>query len=406
MSHWYQRAATLVLLSLPVTAAAHGVARASEDNPDRYIRFPDTASHMTLVVDLHTHSVFSDGHVWPKIRVEEALRDGLDALAVTEHLEYQPHRGDIPHPNRNQAFIEASSAAEGSNLIVIAGTEITREAPAGHINAVFIDDANTMLNVPEPPEDPRDTLAYYQAANAWGQVEPLLAAQAQGAFVFWNHPYWTRQKPDGIARITDFHIEQIGAGRLHGIEIANGQDYSEEAFAIGLEHNLTLIGVSDVHDLVDWDYAPDDGGHRPVTLLFTNERTPEAMRSALLARQTVVWFKNLLIGRPDVLGPLLDACLQIVSAEYRPETEVLDLTIVNRSDADFRLRNTSDITFMGNADLITVPQHGSSRLSVKPGAIVSEISLQFDVLNALTAPKVHPSIQLKAEVPPPAETLD
>ena len=30
---------------------------------------------------LHTHSVFSDGHVWPRIRVAEAIRDGLDAMA-------------------------------------------------------------------------------------------------------------------------------------------------------------------------------------------------------------------------------------------------------------------------------------------------------------------------------------
>lgn len=28
-----------------------------------------------LVLDPHTHSVFSDSHVWPRIRVEEALHD-------------------------------------------------------------------------------------------------------------------------------------------------------------------------------------------------------------------------------------------------------------------------------------------------------------------------------------------
>ena len=48
----------------------------------RKISFPDTADHKTLIFDPHTHSVFSDGHVWPKIRVGEALRDGLDATPV------------------------------------------------------------------------------------------------------------------------------------------------------------------------------------------------------------------------------------------------------------------------------------------------------------------------------------
>ena len=43
-----------------------------------------------LSTDLHIHTVFSDGAVWPSIRVEEARREGLDLIAMTEHLEYQP----------------------------------------------------------------------------------------------------------------------------------------------------------------------------------------------------------------------------------------------------------------------------------------------------------------------------
>ena len=42
--------------------------------------------------DLHIHTVFSDGAVWPSIRVEEARKEGLDLIAMTEHLEYQPHQ--------------------------------------------------------------------------------------------------------------------------------------------------------------------------------------------------------------------------------------------------------------------------------------------------------------------------
>ena len=139
--------------------------RSNSTNDVRAIEFPDTASYQTLVVDLHTHSVFSDGHVWPKIRVEEALRDRLDALAITEHLEYQPHRADILHPDRNRAYDIAADAAKDSDLIVIRGSEITRDAPAGHINAVFIDDANKLIKVDKPPADTSDVLAYYSAAK-------------------------------------------------------------------------------------------------------------------------------------------------------------------------------------------------------------------------------------------------
>ena len=66
---------------------------------ERAIEFPDVDGYRTFSVDLHTHSVFSDGMVWPIIRMQESERDGLTLMAVTEHLEYQPHREDIPHPD-------------------------------------------------------------------------------------------------------------------------------------------------------------------------------------------------------------------------------------------------------------------------------------------------------------------
>ena len=177
---------------------AHGGVGIPNDTSGRTIVFPDTEQYVTLIVDLHTHSVFSDGHVWPKIRVAEALRDGLDALAITEHLEYQPHRLDIPHPDRNRAYDDAKIAGRNSELIVIRGSEITRNAPAGHVNAVFLDDANKLLKVDNPPSNPGDVSGYSAAARKWPAQKAIEAANAQDAFLFWNHPWWTRQQRDGI----------------------------------------------------------------------------------------------------------------------------------------------------------------------------------------------------------------
>ena len=58
-------------------------------NVNRAIEFPNIPGYLTLKCDFHMHTVFSDGSVWPDIRVEEALKDGLDAIATTEHLELQ-----------------------------------------------------------------------------------------------------------------------------------------------------------------------------------------------------------------------------------------------------------------------------------------------------------------------------
>ena len=366
--------------------AAHGTVDAEVAWPERQITFPDTDEYRTLVVDLHTHSVFSDGHVWPVIRVEEAHRDGLDAFAVTEHLEWQPHLPDIPHPDRNRAFLEAQAAADKLDLIVIPGVELTREMPAGHINAVFIRDANTLLRVETPPTGGFDPINYYLQAGAWPAQEAVQAANDQGAFLFWNHPQWTRQAKTGIAVIPKFHRQNARKGLLHGIEIANGNDYSEEAFAIALKHDLAVIGTSDVHELIDWDYPPYLGAHRPVTLVLAEETSADAIKKALFARRTLVWFKELLLGREEVLAPLVMASLSVSDVRYLDDTYLLLMTINNASDAEFLLKNQSDLTFMETSDLIWVPSQGSITFSVKPGKQVSSLDLNFQVLNALTAP--------------------
>ncbi len=58
-----------------------------------------------------------------------------------------PHISDIPHKDRNRPYEIAFNAAKESNLIVINGTEITRKFPPGHINAVFVKDANKLINI-------------------------------------------------------------------------------------------------------------------------------------------------------------------------------------------------------------------------------------------------------------------
>src|SRR5262249_11157945 len=149
---------------------------------------------------------------------------GLFAMAVSEHLEYQPKAADIPHKDRNRSYELASQAAKvtatstGANknpLMVINGSEITKlTIEPGHINAVFIKDANKLL--PPAGKSPID------AAR-----DQLKEANAQGAFVFWNHPFWTAQTPNGIAALTPIHREFIKNGWLHGIEVANAGDMSD-----------------------------------------------------------------------------------------------------------------------------------------------------------------------------------
>ena len=389
---------------------ADGKIESYKSGLDRTMSFPDTKEYLTISTDLHTHSVFSDGHVWPNIRVAEARKDNIDVLAITEHLEYQPHIMHIPHENRNAAYIEAKRSASGTDLIVINGSEITREMPPGHINAIFVKDANKLYKfdqklLPEAkeliqeraqgaelPEEQMQVIENYALGNLYPPLEALKEAKNQGAFVFWNHPMWGSQASDGIARLDEMHKEFITKDLLHGIEIVNTGTYSEEAFNIALENNLALIGTSDVHDLIEWDYDAHNNEHRPVTLVFAKERNEASIKEALFDRRTVVVFKDRLIGRSEHLVPLLESIISISSNGYRKGTQILKIEILNNSSANMVLENLSEFNFADSDDLISIPKNGKVTLQVKTLEVLNNLDLKFRILNALTAPKQNPVI--------------
>ena len=49
---------------------------------DKSVDIPDLDNYQTLKCDFHMHTVFSDGLVWPTVRVDEAYAEGLDAIAI------------------------------------------------------------------------------------------------------------------------------------------------------------------------------------------------------------------------------------------------------------------------------------------------------------------------------------
>ena len=59
------------------------------------VHLPDLPGYVTLKCDFHMHTIFSDGNVWPTVRIDEALRDGLDAIAITDHFEHTPQREKV-----------------------------------------------------------------------------------------------------------------------------------------------------------------------------------------------------------------------------------------------------------------------------------------------------------------------
>lgn len=368
-----------LLLLLCLCYLSNSIAQSTTDHAhERAIHFPDVPGYKTIVSDFHQHTVFSDGSVWPDIRIQEALRDSIDVISLTEHLEYQPHKEDLLHPDRNRAFELAEQFARPYDLLVIPGAEITRKMPPGHTNAIFIEDANKLLI-----ED---------------SLEVFVEANRQGAFVFSNHPNWIAQRRDGVAFLNDFHRLLIDQKLLHGIEVVNDLTFSDEALQIAIDHGLTIMGTSDIHGLVDWQYEIPQGGHRPVTLIFAPERTVEALQEALFAGRTVVWFRNTLIGHSQHLLPLINSSLSVSKAAYQGISSVLDVTIYNDSDVEYLLATQDLYNFHDNTGLITLHPNTTTTFSVKTLEQLKQLELHFEVMNAITAPRVHPSITIPVRV--------
>ncbi len=95
------------------------------------IDFPDLEGYQTIACDMHMHTVFSDGQVWPPVRVVEAWRQGLDAISITDHIEYQPHKDDVA-TNHNRPYDLALETAKTRGVLLVKGAEITRDTPPGH----------------------------------------------------------------------------------------------------------------------------------------------------------------------------------------------------------------------------------------------------------------------------------
>ncbi len=325
-------------------------------------RTPDIPEVYVLKCDFHTHTVFSDGQVWPSFRIEEAWKNGLDAIALTDHLEYAPHKDDLVH-DLNRVYEIGEYSARGYGLIVIRGAEITRDMPPGHLNAIFLKDANALKK------------------ETWR--EAVKEAADQGAFIFWNHPGWEKQQPDGIARWYDEHTEMLEKGWMHGIEVVNDKSYYPNVLEWCNEKNLAFIGNSDIHSTVHIRYVED--GHRPLTLVFAKERSKAGIKQALHAGHSVAYFRDDLIGPDKWLYALFEHSLTRHFDWLSPEKKHGRLMVTNNSDFVYHLE-FENAEQLGLPEKYTVPGNSTVLLRVKKPKDVDNVKVSGSVNNLKTSP--------------------
>ena len=344
------------------------------------INLPDILGYTTLVCDFHTHTVFSDGNVWPTVRVLEAWREGLDAIALTDHLEDHPYEEDVII-NLERPHQIALPEAVDLNLFCIKGAEITKKMPPGHFNALFLTNASALKS---------DS---YQDA--------LKAAMAQGAFIIWNHPGWQQPEEKGIWYKE--HTEIYNNGWMHGIEIVNEKTYYPQVQAWAMEKNLTMIGGSDIHGPTDFEFRFETGDHRTCTLVFAKDKSEAGIKEALFARRTAVWVENKLIGEELYLKPIFFNSIDIINPQ-KPFTPGSDLAIRirNHSDLSYELIASEKIPGWMFPRRLILPANKTTYFYISSDGKLEEkstsLELPYTVQNLFVAPSQGMKVFLKVQV--------
>lgn len=386
--------AALALLAFVMNAQPHFKVASNPDIlrhdgsifPSRVnIVLPQVNGSNIYKADLHIHTFYSDGHVSPEFRVIEAWNDGLDVLAITEHIEYRSLERDMmefmkgyvkegaeainwsivstPADDRGiQTDLDmsvrlAQKEAEKYGLTIIPGAEISR-APetTGHFNVLFTTD-NDAIYHPDP-------------------IESMKNAKAQGALLIHNHPGWKRPSLDMI----EFEKKLYPMGLLDGIEVMNQLDFYPRAIERAKEYGLFMTSNTDMHTST-YEYYRLNGALRNMTLIFAKDKSLESLKEALKAHRTLSYSFGTIAGEEQLLIDFFKA-----SVCYE------QLSVDANGVRTYQFRNNTSFSYILSfgADPIVLEPFSVVRRTVEDGK-----EIKFEVLNMWCAQDAHPTIEIK-----------
>ena len=307
--------------------------------------------------DLHTHTIYSDGSVTPEFRVKEAWLEGLDIIAITDHIEWRPaeeefgaylHVNGKQETDLNTAVRIAQKEAEYWDLFIIPGTEITRDGTTvGHFNALFIVDNNKVYD-----EDP---------------VQAIRNAKNQGALVMHNHPGWWRTSID----FTEAEKKAYEEGLIDGVEVMNDTEFYPGIIDRVRERGLFISANTDIH-ASSAEHFNSREYMRPITLIFATERTEKGIREALEADRTLAFGFNTICGSESLLLDFFKA----------------SISIRKLSCGAYMLTNNTSVPYV-------IQTEGLNKAHLDPYSTIRlDGQTSFYVLNMFSAKDKHPLVEL------------
>ncbi len=285
----------------------------------REIILPTIDGYTLYKADFHTHTIYSDGDVTPRQRVREAWYDGLDIVAITDHLEIRTyekfmlkvlapynrtsepfkyeHAGiankkDKNTPvlaNLNAAYDEAVYYTQRENLpiMVVRGTEIWRNTKSvGEFNALFLKDINVICH----PD----------------LFESFRRIKEQGGLIMHNHPGYTRTTTE-IAE--GDQARAYSEGWIDGVEAVNSTTLYPDIIGRCVEKKLFIAANTDAHKPTSHDWPANGEFFRTMTFVMAKECSEEAIKEALKECRTIGYSGNHLVGEHRYLSAFINAAV-------------------------------------------------------------------------------------------------
>lgn len=357
--------------------------------PRHEIFLPKVNGYNVYKADLHIHSIYSDGHVTPDGRVTEAWYDGLDIIAMTEHLESRKreqeylnflkgYNGGTPKKAKNWwvyktgpdkdgiladlnvAYEAAVKQAAVYDITLIPGIELTREPKEfGHFNILFLKDANKIYD--------------------FDLLQAMRNAREQGALVMHNHPGWSRDT-NGM---NEFHKKAYGEGLIDGIEVANSATLYPNMIDRCLEMNLFMAACTDVHSTTA-EYYGSFGLRRNMTLILAHDKSLESVREALDERRTMGYCAGHITGSEELLKALFNGSVTFKLQGVDKKKKQRYYVITNNSSLDYTLYREKA------ASNWTLPAMSSIRVNFP-----MKLDLKVTVLNMWYGADKHPVIEFE-----------
>lgn len=345
------------------------------DYSRKEIILPTVNGYTPYKADLHIHSTYSDGVMkyTGRGRVYEAWRDGLDVIAVTDHMRVKVYKDKVgvPTPENDkakrgerpaQAVKDAVSMGGDYGILVIPGVEITGSPKTlGHFNALF-----TINNLEIFDYDP---------------MQAIRNARKQGALIMQNHPGWRQSTLEMTQFVKDAYAEKL----VDGIELMNGRSFYPRALQTAKDNNLFIASTTDIHSTTAETYR-ENNHLRNMTIIFAKELSSESIREGLEKHRTLAYSFGVLGGEESLLRDFFHASIEtkklaVVVNKSKKKTQRVMLT--NKTSLPYTLR-------FGKGNHVTLPAMSSIIVNTKPGKPV-----QCTVLNMWYGMNQHPEVKLK-----------